>query len=172
MAKTVRIFAALSIFCALLAAATARAEIQVLFLEMANYQGKPIVLEPGGRFAHLAISYEDKWVHAHPLRGVESIALEDLMKIGRVRGTVLVRLSEHEPLSPEQVEPFLGRPYDHDFSWSDEKLYCSELVAKLLGLAPRPMRFVYPLWPREYQRLNGKPGISPDAVFSRIGGGR
>lgn len=42
------------------------------------------------------------------------------------------------PLSPEQVErlraaarPFLGRPYDLTFEWSDERIYCSELVWKI-----------------------------------------
>lgn len=39
------------------------------------------------------------------------------------------------------VRTFAGRPYDADYQWDDERIYCSELVAKAANLASDGTRF-------------------------------
>jgi len=139
------------------------ASVDIAFVELRTPAGRIVQLEKDGRFAHVAISFQGNWLHAYPRHGVEIISRADLEKIGAVRAIVTV--PELAPLSPDQVDKYLGKPYDPQFSWQDDKIYCSELVAKLLGIAPRPMVFDPELWPKNYQYLDGQPGQSPDEIF-------
>jgi hypothetical protein len=69
------------------------------------------------------------------------------------------------------LNTFDGLPYDSNFLWDDESIYCSELVQKLLSIsgmvapAERPMSFdVNPdYWDRYFRGSTprGKLGISP-----------
>lgn len=143
------------------------AEVHIAFIELLGPQGRVIQLTPGGRFGHSAISYQGGWLHAYPRRGVEVTSLEDLESIGRVVEIVTL-VGRAEP-SPQEVDQYLGRAFDYDYSWTDEKIYCAELLAKLLGLEPEPMIFDEKLWPGDkYQKLNGQPGLSPDAIYERF----
>lgn len=143
---------------------SAHAKVQVAFIEFYNSDGRLIQLEPGGRFAHVAVSHKGLWLHAHPLRGVELTNTFELSKLGRI-GRV-VELRQMSELSDELVRKFLGKPYDPDFTWSDDKIYCSELIAKIFGLPPEPMHFDTTLWPQRYWKFEGQPGLSPDKVFA------
>ncbi len=145
------------------------AHVQIAFIEFYSADGRLIQLEPGGRFAHVAISYGDGWLHAHPFRGVEVISTRELGKMGRI-GSV-VNLPSLPKLPDPVVARFLGKPYDSDFSWSDDRVYCSELIAKILGLAPEPMHFDRALWPERYWKYEGLPGLSPDKLFRRMNPG-
>ena len=72
-----------------------------------------------------------------------------------------LRLKTPDTLSPSQLKrlkdeglKFKGKPYDQYFGWSDEKIYCSELVwkmyksalgmelGKLSDLAPNVVPFI------------------------------
>jgi hypothetical protein len=136
--------------------------VQVAFLEVRAPDGRLIVLEPGGRFAHVAISYEKGWLHAHPATGVTwSPTLARF-------GSVVAVLTDGNDLDPsrEVVSSYLGKPYDQRFSWSDDALYCSELVAKLAGIPPTPMDFAGERWRDSTSGLpKGELGISPDEVY-------
>lgn len=142
------------------------ASIEIAFLEMRTYKGEIIQLEPNGQFAHVAISYGGKWLHAHPLRGVEIVSQESLEKIGKIKA--IITISKEDKIPASEVIKLFGKPYDQSFSWSNEKIYCSELVAKLIRMAPEAMSFEATYWPREYQALNGQPGISPDDIFRNL----
>lgn len=79
--------------------------------------GAPFVLEAAGRVHYTPLA---QWV----ARGVG----------GHV---VVKRLRDAEAMTPAAVarlrraaESFNGRPYDLTFEWSDERIYCSELVWK------------------------------------------
>lgn len=150
-------------FAILLASAGTHAAVDVAFLEVRNHQGEILRLEPGGRFAHVAISYGNKWLHAHPLRGVEVISEEELMKIGEIKS--VVHLTDKPEITPAQVRPFLGKPYDDEFSWDNDKFYCSEILGILLGIPPEPMTFQSEYWRNRYKHLEGKPGLSPDDIY-------
>lgn len=79
--------------------------------------GQPFVLEAAGRVHYTPLA---EWV----ARGVG----------GHV---VAKRLRDAETMSPaaaaklrQAAESFAGRPYDLTFAWSDDRIYCSELVWK------------------------------------------
>jgi len=138
------------------------AKVMVAFIQMRDYYGNIVQLEPGARFAHSAISYKGKWLQAHPYRGVEHVTIDKIQKMGEI--LEFVEVANLEELDEDKVKVLLGKPFDHGYIWDDEKIYCSELIAKLLGLAPKPMVFSE-TWPASYQALNGQPGLSPDGVY-------
>jgi hypothetical protein len=142
------------------------ASVQVAFLEIRDAKGNLVQLEPGGRFAHVAISYQGQWLEAHPYFGVHLVSFETLKKMGTI--ALILDLPNTLELDPSQVEPLLGKAFDREYSWSDEKYYCSELVGKILKLKPEPMIFDPSLWPPEYQNYNGEMGLSPDEIFRML----
>lgn len=137
------------------------AEVKVAFLEIKRPDGRLLQLETNGRFSHVAISYHGKWLHSDPTSGVTILSTKELERIGTVK-EILV-LEEVGELSSEKVNSLVGKPYDRNFNWKDEtSFYCSELVAKILGVQPEPMAFASPLWPAKYKVLRGSLGLSPD----------
>ncbi len=146
----------------------ASARIRVAFMVIRDAHGRPIALEPGGRFAHLAIRFRGKWLHAHPRRGVE--LTKDLSDLGEIAD--VVDLPGIPALASKDVSPLLGRPFDREYQWSDDSaLYCSELVAKLLGIPPRPMQFSSEVWPERYREEKaGELGLSPDELYLLLTG--
>lgn len=139
------------------------ATVDIVFIELRSQSGQLIQLEPNGQFAHIAISYKDGWLHSHPFRGVEVISQDALEKIGTIK--MIITIQGLDSLKDTQVEKFLGKPYDAEFSWSDEKIYCSELIGKLLNIDPQPMTFETEIWPKHTQSLRGQLGLSPDDIF-------
>lgn len=136
----------------------------VAFIEFRDSRGKPIVLETGGRFAHVAIRVGDQWLHAHPRGGV--MLSKDLSGFGMVR-QILRNPSVPEP-SAEWVQSQLGLPYDFNYSWdASDRTYCSKLVGQYLGLPPHPMQFDAPIWRQlpGIEKHAGEPGLSPDGVW-------
>jgi len=145
-------------------ATTSIAPAKVAFVQILNPQGAVVQLEPGGSYAHIAISYKGAWLHAHPYRGVEIISSEQLAKMGVV--DVMTVTDTPEP-SEAQIRKVLGKPYDLDFRWEGEKYYCSKLVGKLLNLEPLPMNFSSALW-RNHPSTNRRRGLSPDDIFQEL----
>ena len=83
-------------------------------------EGRPYVLEASATVRYTPLGV---WI----ARGQDGAAI-----VKRLR----------KDLSPSQVErlraaarPFVGRPYDLVFEWSDSKIYCSELVWKIYDRA-------------------------------------
>ena len=146
-------------------AQVARAEVRLAFLELRNFRGELVQLEPNGRFAHIAISYGDLWLHAHPRTGVAFVSDEGLKQFGAVKE--ILTLSAVPDLKPADVTRFLGKPYDFAFTWSDDAIYCSELVAKLIGMEPEPMEFRGAFW-NDKRMPRGSAGLSPDDIFRRL----
>lgn len=135
--------------------------VEVAFLEI-ELPGKGVLqLEPGGKFAHIAISYRDGWLHSHPRTGVAWTRM--IERFGRV--SVVLAHPELPDPTPQQAANYLGRPYDRHYSWTDERIYCSELVAKLLHIPPEPMLFDAPVWSRRRPSIEARYGLSPDDLF-------
>lgn len=80
------------------------AKVTVAFLQVRNYHGQVVQLEPGGQFAHMAISFKGMWLHAHPLKGVELVSTEKLSKIGVIQEQI--ELSDIEELDETKVAKF------------------------------------------------------------------
>lgn len=135
---------------------------QVLFLEVRNAKGEIIQLEPDFPYAHVLVSVQGKWVHSHPKTGVQFIENKQIEKFGEPREVFEWDLSQG---AVKKLKAWVGLPYDRDFHWSDEKFYCSELVAKMLGVSPEPMHFDPKLWPPSFQELEGLPGVSPSKIY-------
>ena len=138
---------------------------KVFFLEVKNEKGQTVILEPDFPYAHMALLVDQYYlVHAHPRTGVQKIDPEEVSQFGEVKEVI--------PLESGggglDIESWVGRPYDFGFSWGDDRFYCSELVAKALGIEPEPMHFDPDLWPPSFWPLEGKPGISPGKIYRKL----
>lgn len=140
------------------------AKVRIAFLEKYDHHGNLIQYEPGGRFVHTALQFEelgDQWLNAYPGEGVAVISWNTLSE----RGTVAEIVDLPHDLQLSDVAPYLGRPFDFWYSWTDEAIYCSELIGKLLNIPTHPMRFNKEVWPKNYWKFEGDPGISPDSLW-------
>lgn len=135
---------------------------QVLFLEVRNPKGELIVLEPDFPYSHVMVSVREEWVHSHPKTGVQVIEDSQVNAFGEPKEVFQVQIPDQ---NKDKVDSWIHRPYDSAFAWTDERFYCSELVAKILGIEPEPMHFDPTLWPPSFQALEGLPGISPGKIY-------
>jgi hypothetical protein len=142
------------------------ASVDVAFVEIIAPDGHLVQFEKNGRFGHSAIFYHGQWLQAHPWRGVELTSKSEVEKIGCI--AEVVHIPDPAELDSKKLKTLIGRPFDHDYTWDDKSLYCAELVAKLLDIPPTPMEFDPNLWPEEFQKHNGEPGISPDGVYRAL----
>jgi hypothetical protein len=162
----------------------------IVFQHSQSPQSKIVVLATGSQWSHMGIVWIKDgapWV----LEAEEPVQLTPLEK-WRVRGMkkqiVIKRIAGWKP-SPETIEKFhsigttyLGRHYDVLFRWDDDRLYCSELVYKLLDAAAGikvgklskagEMRLAEPEVQKVLQKRFKKakfnpdePVISPQAIF-------
>ncbi len=142
---------------------------RVVFIEIQDSNGNRIELEPGARFAHVAIQYGEYWLHAHSHKGVDLVTSEELAEYGS-KFTYLGHPRLQDP-DRHSVSLWVGKPFDFTYSWSNSlATYCTRLVAEVLGLpiSPRPMSFVSPLWQKHLHRPIGEPGLSPDELFEEL----
>lgn len=138
---------------------------QVLFLEVKNEKGQVVVLEPDFPYAHVILAVNQEFlVHAHPRTGVQRIGPEEVTPFGEVKEILTVE----EGRDVTDIQKWVGLPYDYGFSWDDDRFYCSELIAKVLGIEPEPMHFDPDLWPPSFWPLEGKPGISPGKIYRKL----
>jgi hypothetical protein len=146
----------------------ATAQTRVAWLELKDKSGTPVQLEPDFYYAHVAIAVGNRWLHAHPSRGVELIDRKTLNAFGEVQ-EILASEDENEDYL-NYIQKFLGKPFDSEFDWSDEKIYCAELIAKLLKVAPTAMHFDNKYWNPWYQKYEGRPGSSPSKLYDELKG--
>ncbi|MFZ4404513.1 MAG: YiiX/YebB-like N1pC/P60 family cysteine hydrolase [Pseudobdellovibrionaceae bacterium] len=139
--------------------------LTVAFLEIQHPDGSLWRPEPNSELAHVALYHADTglWLHAAPRLGVKLSPWTELSQVGKVVRVVQIK-NRPSPKLADFIQ-YLGRPYDFNFSWNDEALYCSELIGKILNISPRPMFFDPQVWPSSYQKLNGQPGISPQGIY-------
>lgn len=87
------------------------------------------------KWTHCGILHKEngRWVVIEACHGVEKTSLEDWRCGNRIFKVMRTR----KKLTPEQQKAVLrylqsnmGRSYDRAFRWSDDKMYCSELVWK------------------------------------------
>ncbi|WP_413570407.1 hypothetical protein ACLWBD_07565 [Bdellovibrio sp. HCB117] len=148
-----------------LAVSSSFAKTRIAFLELYDRHGRLVQYEPGGRFAHTAIQFDDigdKWLNAYPGEGVAIVSWEDLEH----RGVIAEVIEIPQDIRLSQVKPFMGLPFDFWYSWSDDALYCTELIGKLLNIPTHPMKFNKQVWPKNYWHLEGTLGLSPDSVYT------
>ncbi len=155
--KITRIILVLSLFIQ-----SVQGKVAIAFFKVYKPDGKILQLEKDGVFSHVAISIEKGWLHAYPKKGVELIKNFDDIAFKKFDVEILDNKSLNIPIASYQK--YYGLPYDDKYSWDDSKIYCSELVAKILKFQPSPMSFDSNIWGKEHQG-KGEMGISPDEIY-------
>lgn len=150
---------------------SAFSQLKVALIKIYRPDCSVLYLEPNFAYAHIAISYEGGWINAHPKHGVQLTKTLEELDFPKHESFIweAPKSLGLKQLSLQEAEKFRGLKYDRSFNWcSDDALYCSELVAKVMNLPPQPMYFDPKIWPKEYQKLNGRPGISPFLLFKEM----
>lgn len=113
----------------------------IIFQASKSSQSKAIQLATKSKYSHMGIIYESdgKYYVYEAVQPVKLTDLDDWIKRGENSHYVVKRLKDSERLLTNENlkkmkdfgEIFKGKDYDIHFEWSDEKIYCSELVWKI-----------------------------------------
>ncbi|MBT1703206.1 YiiX family permuted papain-like enzyme [Chryseosolibacter indicus] len=119
----------------------------IIFQTSKSDQSKAIQLATNSKYSHMGIIYkqeEDYFVY-EAVQPVKLTALDEWIKRGERNHYVVKRLKNREQLLTSESlkrlkdvgEKFIGKNYDVYFEWSDNNIYCSELVWKIYKEALR-----------------------------------
>lgn len=117
----------------------------IIFQTSMSRQSQAIQLATKSPYSHMGIIYETKgdyWVY-EAVGPVKLTPLKQWIQRGKDEHYVVKRLKNaKKTLTPTVLkkmktvgEQFQGKPYDLYFEWSDDKIYCSELVWKIYKAA-------------------------------------
>jgi len=117
----------------------------IIFQTTNSSQCKAVQLATHSRYSHVGIIFEkndDLYVY-EAVQPVRITGLDEWIEHGVDEHYVIKRLKNaKEVLTPEIItemqaigETHLGKNYDLAFAWSDERIYCSELVWKIYNQA-------------------------------------
>ncbi len=108
----------------------------IIFQTTSGQTGKAIQLATHSEFNHCGILFfENKeWVVYEAVQPVRKTSLSDFNS----RGKGVIKRIENKIFSKEDIQKlktqfkkYENKDYDDAFNWSDERIYCSELVYKL-----------------------------------------
>ncbi|MDR1517773.1 MAG: YiiX family permuted papain-like enzyme [Dysgonamonadaceae bacterium] len=113
----------------------------LIFQTSLSGQSKAIQLATNSKYSHCGIIYSDNGRY-YVFEAVQSVKTTPLNKwIARGKGGryVIKRLKNAEQVlttetlqkMKQEGEKFLGKNYDLTFEWTDDKIYCSELIWKI-----------------------------------------
>ena len=113
----------------------------IIFQTSRSSQSQAIQLATDSRYSHMGIIYENEgelFVY-EAIQPVKLTPLRDWIKRGENNHYVVKRLKKAEEVLTSETlkemraigERFQGKNYDIYFEWSDERIYCSELVWKI-----------------------------------------
>jgi len=113
----------------------------IIFQTSNSSQSKAIQLATQSVYSHMGIIYQidGEWMVYEAIQPVQLTALSTWIARGKEQHYVVKRLRQSEEvLTPSAIakmkafgEGFHGKAYDIYFEWSDERIYCSELVWKI-----------------------------------------
>jgi uncharacterized protein YycO len=112
----------------------------IIFQTSTSSQSKAIQLATNSKYSHCGILFEKnkKWIVLEAVQPVKETSLDEWINRGNNKHYVIKRLIAHDKISLEKWEKayqtgkkFIGKDYDITFEWSDDKIYCSELVWKI-----------------------------------------
>jgi hypothetical protein len=113
----------------------------IIFQTSKSSQSKAIQLATNSKYSHMGLIYETNGLFYvyEAVQPVKLTKLNDWIKRGENSHYVLKRLKDSEHLLTKENlkkmkdfgEKFRGKNYDIYFEWSDDKIYCSELVWKI-----------------------------------------
>lgn len=163
----------------------------LIFHTSLSGQSKAIQLATGSTYSHCGIIYRsnDKYYVFEAVQPVKLTPLDKWIARGKDNRYVVKRLKDADKLLTPAVlkkmkqegEKLKGKNYDLTFEWSDEKMYCSELIWKIYKRAvgieigkPEKLKDFDLTHPAVRKKLNERYGekipmnervISPKAVF-------
>ena len=113
----------------------------IIFQTSTSAQSKAIQQATKSQYSHMGIIYQDgsDFYVYEAIQPVQLTPLKKWIRRGKNNRYVVKRLKNHEELlTPKNLakikktgQQYRGKPYDLLFDWSDEKIYCSELVWKI-----------------------------------------
>lgn len=113
----------------------------IIFHTSTSNQSKAIQLATNSKYSHMGIIYviDKKHFVFEAVQPVKLTPLQEWINRGKNKQYVIKRLKNANEVLTSSVlinmkkvgEKYKGKPYDIHFEWSDDKLYCSELVWKI-----------------------------------------
>jgi len=113
----------------------------IIFHTSNSNQSKAIQIATNSQYSHMGIIFqvENDWFVFEAIQPVKMTPLSEWTKRGKNGRYVVKRLKNSDKvLTPKILKTMrqigrkhLGKDYDLLFEWSDEKIYCSELVWKI-----------------------------------------
>jgi hypothetical protein len=112
----------------------------IIFQVSKSSQSKAVQLATHSKYSHLGILYEEKGYYYvyEATQPVRLTRLKDWIRRGENAHYAVKRLKDASLLTPSNLarmkkigEKYRGKNYDAYFGWSDDKIYCSELVWKI-----------------------------------------
>ena len=113
----------------------------IIFHASKSEQSKAIQLATGSEYSHCGIVYIEagKAYVVEAVQPVKRTPFDEFVKRGEGGEYVVKRLRNAEAILTDQVlqqmksegQKMIGKNYDSHFNWSDDQIYCSELVWKI-----------------------------------------
>lgn len=113
----------------------------LIFQTSTSRQSQAIQLATGSKYSHVGLIYKkgDRTLVLEAVQPVKLTPLNEWIDRGQDDHYVVKRLKNAEEILTNEVldrmallaQDHIGRDYDLHFEWSDERIYCSELVWKL-----------------------------------------
>lgn len=113
----------------------------IIFQTSQSSQSKAIQMATNSKYSHMGIIYENDGQHFvyEAVQPVKLTPLTEWINRGENRHYVIKRLANADQVLTSSTltkmkqigEQFKGKPYDIYFEWSNDKIYCSELVWKI-----------------------------------------
>lgn len=113
----------------------------IIFQSTHSRQCEAVKLATKSEYSHVGIIFKDQgeWMVYEAVQPVKKTPLKDWVAHGEDKHYVVKRLKNSKKILTESVlnemqeigEENLGKNYDIYFNWSDDEIYCSELVWKI-----------------------------------------
>ena len=112
----------------------------IVFQDSESTQSKAIKLVTNSKYSHCGIvmNLNDEWMVLEAVQPVKVTPIDEWIAGGTEGQYVRKRLKNGKQLSVAVAnkmwkigESYIGKNYDIFFDWSDDRLYCSELVYKI-----------------------------------------
>lgn len=113
----------------------------IIFQTSKSNQSKAIQLATDSKYSHMGIIYENEgqFLVYEAVQPVKLTPLKEWINRGENGHYVIKRLKNADKVLTKSTltkmkqigDQFNGKPYDIYFEWSDDKIYCSELVWKI-----------------------------------------
>ena len=113
----------------------------IIFQTSKSSQSKAVQIATNSKYSHLGIIYkiEGNWFVYEAVQSVKLTPLQEWINRGEKGHFVIKRLKNSGKILTSDIkskmktegEKYRGKNYDLYFEWSDDRIYCSELVWKI-----------------------------------------